>query len=109
MTRGHLSTRVLLVSLIVLVWEKSGSLCLPKQTASFHDFCTRGCLQNHEAGASERDWQGRPTLRGDRGCGHELAACLSSPDSECLTRTRCLRILEISREKDTLRFLSVNK
>lgn len=54
MTRGHLVTRALLVSLTVLVWEKGGYFRFPRQTASFRDFRVRRQSQNRKAGASER-------------------------------------------------------
>ena len=53
-TRGHLVTRVLLVSLTVLVWEKSGCFRFPRQTASFRDFRVGRQSENRKAGASER-------------------------------------------------------
>ena len=56
--------------------------------------------QNREAGASERE----RVAGGDRGRGGVWAVCPSPPDSEGPAQIGRLRILDISREKDTLRF-----
>lgn len=61
--------------------------------------------QNREAGASERE----RVAGGDGGRGGAWAVCPSPPDSAGPAQIGRLRILDIPREKDILRFQNVNK
>lgn len=79
MARGRFSTSDPLVSLTVLLWEKTGSFHLPGQTESFGGFCLRGYSRHREAGAS-----GGRRVRGGEG--------LSCPGQRPQRRACCVRV-----------------